>query len=149
MEMSFCGECCITGILVPDICVGFSSLYYIIQSETDDQTKNYHIWSISENNWSLFEVLPYMKWTRSAKWERYQYVSKFVTFHVKINLLELAVIRQHIFLSQCRDYGLEDRGIGVRDLGRLRIFCFPRCSDWPWGPPSLISNGYLQLFPSG
>ena len=23
-----------------------------------------------------------------------------------------------------------------------RFFCFPKCPDWLWGPPSLLFNGY-------
>jgi len=35
-------------------------------------------------------------------------------------------------------YGLDGAGI--------EIFC--TCPDWPWGPPSLLYNGY-RVFPGG
>jgi len=38
-------------------------------------------------------------------------------------------------------YGLDDRG--GSNPGRGEIFC--TCPDWPWGPPSLLYNGY-QVF---
>jgi hypothetical protein len=40
------------------------------------------------------------------------------------------------------DYGLDGPGIESR-CGE--IF---RCPDWPWGPPSLLYNGY-RVFPGG
>jgi hypothetical protein len=43
-------------------------------------------------------------------------------------------------------YGLDDRGVGVRVPVESRIFS-PRSPDRLWGPPSLLSDGYLGLFP--
>jgi hypothetical protein len=55
----------------------------------------------------------------------------------------------------CRDstvgiatgYGLDDGGVGVRVPVGSRIFYSPRRPDRFWGPPSLLSNEYLGLFP--
>jgi hypothetical protein len=44
-------------------------------------------------------------------------------------------------------YGLDGRGVGGRVPVGSSIFSSPRCPDWPWGSPSLLSNGYLGLFP--
>jgi hypothetical protein len=44
-------------------------------------------------------------------------------------------------------YGLDDRGVGVRVLVGSNIFSSPRCPDRLWGPPNLLSNGYLGFFP--
>jgi hypothetical protein len=33
--------------------------------------------------------------------------------------------------------------------GRVKIFPSLHCPDWLWCPPSLLSNGYMGLFPSG
>jgi hypothetical protein len=47
------------------------------------------------------------------------------------------------------DYRLGDQGVGVRVPVGARIFTSPCRPDQPWGPPSLLSNGYQQLFPHG
>jgi hypothetical protein len=39
-------------------------------------------------------------------------------------------------------YGLDDRGVGVRDPVGSRIFSSPRRRDRLWGPPNLLFNGY-------
>jgi hypothetical protein len=44
-------------------------------------------------------------------------------------------------------YGLNDRGVGVRIPEGSRIFSSPRRPDRLWGPPSLLSDGYKELFP--
>jgi hypothetical protein len=46
-------------------------------------------------------------------------------------------------------YGLDDRGVGVRDPIGSRIFT-PRCSpDRLWDPPNLLSYGNRGHFPRG
>jgi hypothetical protein len=44
-------------------------------------------------------------------------------------------------------YGLEDRRVGIRVPVGSRIFSFPRHPDQLCGPPKLLSDGYLGLFP--
>jgi hypothetical protein len=46
-------------------------------------------------------------------------------------------------------YRLGDRGVGVRVALGVRIFSSPCPPDRFWGPPSLLSNGYLGSFPGG
>jgi hypothetical protein len=46
-------------------------------------------------------------------------------------------------------YGLDDQGVGAQVPVGSRIFSSPRHPDWRWGPPSLLFNGYLELFPQG
>jgi hypothetical protein len=46
-------------------------------------------------------------------------------------------------------YVLDGWGVGVRVSGGARIFSSPRCPDWFWDPPSLLSNVYQELFLPG
>jgi hypothetical protein len=43
-------------------------------------------------------------------------------------------------------YELNDQEFGVRDSVGSRIFTSAFCPYWPWGPPSLLCNGYWALF---
>jgi hypothetical protein len=47
------------------------------------------------------------------------------------------------------DYGLDDRGVGVRVSVESRIFSSSHCPDRVWGPPNFVSNGHRGLFPRG
>jgi hypothetical protein len=41
-------------------------------------------------------------------------------------------------------------GLDRQDLlpgRRKRLFCIPQHPDWPWGSPSLLTNGYRDPFP--
>jgi hypothetical protein len=46
-------------------------------------------------------------------------------------------------------YGLDYRGFGVQVPVGSRIFSSPRLPDRLWDPPSLLSNGYREVFPGG
>jgi hypothetical protein len=46
-------------------------------------------------------------------------------------------------------YGLDNQGVRVQVTVRARIFSSPSYPDRFWSPPSLLSNGYQQLFPQG
>jgi hypothetical protein len=47
------------------------------------------------------------------------------------------------------DYGMDHRGVGVRVPAGSIIFSSPLRPDRLWGPPSLLPNGYRELFPRG
>jgi hypothetical protein len=44
-------------------------------------------------------------------------------------------------------YWLDDQKVGAQVPVQSRIFILPYDSDWFWGPPSPLSNGYWWLFP--
>jgi hypothetical protein len=46
-------------------------------------------------------------------------------------------------------YRLDDQGVGVEVPEGSRIFSSPHCPDRLWGSPSLLFNGYRELFPRG
>jgi hypothetical protein len=57
---------------------------------------------------------------------------------------------RNISVSIALVYGLDDWSSMVRFPGGLGIFLLTTAvSRWLWGPPSLLSNGYQGLFPSG
>jgi hypothetical protein len=43
-------------------------------------------------------------------------------------------------------YGLDDGEVGVRVPVGTKIVPSPQCPDRHWGPPSLLSNEYRDLF---
>jgi hypothetical protein len=47
------------------------------------------------------------------------------------------------------DYGLDDRGVGVRVPVGSRIFSSPRRPDLLWGSTNLLCSGYGGLFHGG
>jgi hypothetical protein len=52
-------------------------------------------------------------------------------------------------VSIATGYRPEIQGVGVRVPVGERIFTSPCCPDRLWGPPSLLSNGYRELFSPG
>jgi hypothetical protein len=58
----------------------------------------------------------------------------------------LSVMSRDNVVGIATGYGLEDWGVGVRVPVGSRIFFSSCLPDGLWGPPSLLSNGYRELF---
>jgi hypothetical protein len=61
----------------------------------------------------------------------------------------IIIIKRDAGFGIVTNYGLDDRGIGVRVPVGSRILNSPISSDRLWGPPSLLSNEYRGLLPRG
>jgi hypothetical protein len=63
------------------------------------------------------------------------------------------ILKEPVFISYSQNssvgivtgYGLDDRG--SIPGGGYEFFSSTPCPDRLWGPPSLLSNGYWELFP--
>jgi hypothetical protein len=73
----------------------------------------------------------------------YRRINEFKKSYQLINVNQDSVVG---IVTGCR---LDDGGVGVRVPVESRIFFSPRPPDRLWGPPSLLSNGYQELFPWG
>jgi hypothetical protein len=60
--------------------------------------------------------------------------------------LDVTYRRHGRAINMATGYGLDYRGVGVRIPARLRHFISLHRPDRFWVIPSLLSNGYLQLF---
>ena len=78
-----------------------------------------------------------VRFREGTQWKREKYCSK---LYVLFCLLLCGRVAQ---LVQRLSYGLHSLGI-VSRWGEI----FRTCPDWPWGPPSLLYNGY-RVFPRG
>jgi hypothetical protein len=66
---------------------------------------------------------------------------------VSLLSIYLYIVRSPVGIAT--GYGLDDRGFRVQVMVESRMFSSPQRPDRPWGPPSLLSNMYRDLFPLG
>jgi hypothetical protein len=58
-----------------------------------------------------------------------------------------AILSRCSAVDKANDYGLNDRGFGVRVLAGSRIATSPYRPDRLWEPPGLLSNGHSGFSP--
>jgi predicted nucleic acid-binding protein len=75
---------------------------------------------------------------------RYKKLLYKITQGTAFRELSKAVYMEYSAVAMATGYGLEDRGVRVRESVRSRIFSSPRL-DRLWGPLGLLSNGYRGL----
>jgi hypothetical protein len=77
------------------------------------------------------------------------YLPSFVTIGSGIHVI-LRLLQQRFegAVSTANGYGLNDRGVGIRDLVGSRIFSSPHRPVQLWGPLNPLSNRY-KGFPGG
>jgi hypothetical protein len=66
---------------------------------------------------------------------------------VLLLLLLLLLLSRDMTVGIASRYGLDGREVGVRVPVGSRFFSSPRRADRFWDTPSLLSNGYRELFP--
>jgi hypothetical protein len=70
----------------------------------------------------------------------------FIVFSINLCIFPLMRVRDR-GVGIATTYGLDDWGVEVLVPVGSRSFSSPRRPDRLWGPPSLVYNGYLGLFP--
>jgi hypothetical protein len=78
-----------------------------------------------------------------------------ITLNIKILSYQiwtptLTIRSRDSVVSIATGYGLDNQGVGVQVPVGSRIVSSPCRSDWLWGPPNLLPNGYQEIsFPRG
>jgi hypothetical protein len=74
-----------------------------------------------------------------------QFARQFIRYSVYVTVSRVCLLS-----LQTLDYGLDNRGFDSRQgLGVFLFTSLPPRPDRLWGPPSLLFNGYQELFPWG
>jgi hypothetical protein len=81
-------------------------------------------------------------YTTYSDWKALSLTQEQINSQTYTILVPPAAMSWNSAVSTATSYRVDDQGVGVPVLVGSRIFSSPHRSDWTWGTPNLLFNGY-------